>query len=263
MDEIPEAKMKLEKDQTVLDIPTLTNEELPCVSVITITRDRRKMFPLAVYNWKNFFYPRNKLEWIIVDDSKTDELENDILDLLRKDFSVRYIHIKNPLPIADKRNYAVKQAKYEYIMNMDDDDYYFKDSILAKIRVAKHFKKDLVFSYPLGIYDSLTGNSAILDTQLKGLNIPEASMLYKKSFWKNNKFGCEEGKTTGESYNIMKKNNIDKAAKIPFIFNMIAITHKNNMTGSTRKIVNHDKNRFATFTKYIDRDFRKLLDKCR
>ena len=179
---IDEAKCKLENGQTVLDVPILTNEELPSITIITITRDRKHLFPIAIYNWKNFLYPREKLEWIIVDDSK-DEIIPKVEELMKYDNRVRYIHIKNPLPIGDKRNYACKLAKYEYIMNMDDDDYYFKDSILAKVRVLKHFNRDCVYSYPLGIYDSISGKSAIYDTFHSGVNVPEASMLYKKSFW--------------------------------------------------------------------------------
>lgn len=265
---IDEAKCKLENGQTVLDVPILQDNELPFVSIITTTKDRKHLFPVAIYNWKSFIYPKNKLEWIIVDDSKDDSLKEipELKEELKYDLRIKYIHLKNILPIADKRNFACKQAKYEYIMNMDDDDYYFKDNILAKVRVIRHFNRDCVYSYPLGIYDKISGNSAIYDTFYTGINVPEATMLYKKSFWKKNKYGCEKGKNLGESYNMFKENDSSLVVKIPFIFNMIAITHKNNVTGNSKKIVydkNHKKDttgRINSLYKYMDRDFKKLMN---
>ena len=59
---------------------------LPTVSIITPTYNRRNFFRLAVNNFMSIKYPKDKLEWIIVDDGtdkikdlieKTSELKND------------------------------------------------------------------------------------------------------------------------------------------------------------------------------------------
>jgi glycosyltransferase involved in cell wall biosynthesis len=257
MTTIPEAKLKVDNGRTILDVNYIPENELPFVSIVTVTKDRKHLFDIPIHNWTHFQYPKNKLEWIIVDDSKDDSLQN----ILPYGSNIKYFHIKSHMPIADKRNFAVKKCSFDLIMNMDDDDYYFPDSIAAKVRVLKHFDKDVVFSYPIGVYDKISYNSALLDTQLQGNNVSENTMMFKKSFWKKYKFGCEDGKALGESYNMfIKNNNDDKTVKIPFIFNMIAITHKNNVTGNTRRIKTNRQGNTSHY-KSFDRDFKKLLEK--
>ena len=46
--------------------------------------------------------------------------------------------------LGEKRNYAIEHSTGEYIVIMDDDDYYFSDSIMAKIRILKHTKLECV-----------------------------------------------------------------------------------------------------------------------
>ena len=45
-------------------------EDLPMISVITITRDRREFIPLVKYGLIAQTYPAEKIEWVIVDDGK-------------------------------------------------------------------------------------------------------------------------------------------------------------------------------------------------
>ena len=51
-------------------------------------------------NYKNFNYPRDKLFWIILDDSPDDSLKKQLPD----DISIRYIYNNNKEPIGAKRN---------------------------------------------------------------------------------------------------------------------------------------------------------------
>ena len=45
------------------------------------------------------------------------------------------------MPVGQKRNYGVEQCRYDFIVHQDDDDYYFPDSILAKVRILKRYPK--------------------------------------------------------------------------------------------------------------------------
>ena len=150
-------KIELVKHPTenkfVLDVPVLNEEELPTISVITITRNRKHLFDMPIYNWKNFLYPRSKLEWVIVDDSDKDDQDlGDILDVfIKNNDSIKYIKVNEDkflntnnnqvfMDIAAKRNYAIENCSGEYIAIMDDDDYYFPDNLMAKVRILKHTK---------------------------------------------------------------------------------------------------------------------------
>ena len=70
---IDKAETTTKKKQTILKLDTtLKDDDLPYVSIITPTYERRKLFSIALHNFYNFYYTQNKLEWIIVDviDSK-------------------------------------------------------------------------------------------------------------------------------------------------------------------------------------------------
>ena len=94
-----------------------------------------------------------------------------------KDPRITYLHvpfhIKN---IAVKRNYAVGKCKHKVIVNMDDDDYYFSDSVLGKVRALIHYKKKIVFTLPIGIYNIKNNTSQIMSAHDFNINkqIPES-----------------------------------------------------------------------------------------
>ena len=67
---IVEAPCKMVDNQYILDIPIIKNNDLPPVSIITISKDRRKFFDLLISNWNKIVYPREKLEWIIFDEGE-------------------------------------------------------------------------------------------------------------------------------------------------------------------------------------------------
>ena len=52
-----------------------SNNDLPNVSILTITRNRKSYINLMLKNWNGFDYPRDKLEWIILDDGSEDLTE--------------------------------------------------------------------------------------------------------------------------------------------------------------------------------------------
>ena len=124
----------------LLNVPSLKYSELPSVSVVTITYNRLNKFDLARYNWKKVKYPKDKIEWIIVDDSDNKDDMKYVSDL--KEYNNVHIHhIPRMKDFGDKRNYAVSKATGEVIVNMDDDDHHYADSILAKVQILKHYKK--------------------------------------------------------------------------------------------------------------------------
>jgi len=222
--------VKIRKNKGKLDLVLDPIIDLPFVSILTITKDRLHFFlppSLPIHNFNSFSYPRERIEWIIIDDSKTDELKN----YLPNNPSIKYFFLPTALPIADKRNYGVKRCNGEIIVHMDDDDFYFSDSVLAKVRVLQTYKKECVYSLPLGIHDIIHNKSAVADSKDK--DIPEASLAYTKTFWRNGKFKTE-GKNS-EWYGLCY-GRMDKTICMPFIFNMIAFSHTTNVTGKLRRL---------------------------
>ena len=46
--------------------------EQPNISLATILHDNTAFYPLIQHHWDTLDYPKDKLEWILVDDSKED-----------------------------------------------------------------------------------------------------------------------------------------------------------------------------------------------
>lgn len=93
--------------------------KLPFVSVCTPTFNRRPFIPIIIKCFEKQTYPRDKMEWIIVDDG-TDKIE----DLVAHLPYVKYFKYDEKMPVGKKRNITNEKAKGDIIVYMDDDDYY-------------------------------------------------------------------------------------------------------------------------------------------
>jgi cellulose synthase/poly-beta-1,6-N-acetylglucosamine synthase-like glycosyltransferase len=196
---VPENTVDHEENY-VLKLDNIKMEDLPSVSIITPTYKRRKIFSMALRNFENFIYPRNKLEWIIVEDTPSDSY-NDVEDLLPRDSRIKYIRLESgindePMTIAMKRNIAVSNSSNEYIVHMDDDDYYPPESILARIKILlKYQKEDIecVGSTFIGTYNVINNTSSMSSDG--PISLSEASMAYSRKFWEERPFdeSCYRG----------------------------------------------------------------------
>ena len=54
--------------------------DLPSVSLVSLVRDWPQFHSLVKYHWEHLDYPKDKLEWILIDDSNTDYSDNFPLD---------------------------------------------------------------------------------------------------------------------------------------------------------------------------------------
>ena len=91
----------------------------PFVSVCTPTFNRRPFISAMLQCFNHQTYPRDRMEWIIIDDG-TDPIE----DLVSSHPCVRYFKLDDKVSLGRKRNMMHKKARGEIIVYMDDDDYY-------------------------------------------------------------------------------------------------------------------------------------------
>ena len=91
----------------------------PFVSICTPTFNRRPFIPIIIKCFENQDYPKDKMEWIIVDDG-TDKIE----DLVAHIPQVKYFKYDEKMTLGKKRNLTNSKAKGSIIVYMDDDDYY-------------------------------------------------------------------------------------------------------------------------------------------
>jgi len=97
-------------------------KETDFVSIITCTYKRVQFFENLKRMVAYQDYPHDKLEWVIIDDSpeSSASLFPENLDGIK----VRYLFLKQKVPLGKKRDLINNAAKGKYLVNMDDDDFY-------------------------------------------------------------------------------------------------------------------------------------------
>jgi len=214
--------------------------ELPKVSILTPVYDRKRFLPLMIQNMICINYPKNHLEWIILDSwSKEGKVaeplfksEEEIRHYSRiTGISIKYHYRPEALSIGKKRNMLVKLSQHKYLVNMDSDDVYLPDYILYSIRCLLKEKKDccgspeMLFIFPNDEY-KVTGIRCPAMRQ-----IHEATMCFTKKHWK--RMGGFETSSQGEgakmvdgcSEKVFIKTQIEKI--------MLCVCHDDNTVDKT------------------------------
>jgi glycosyltransferase involved in cell wall biosynthesis len=116
-----------------------TAADFPFVSVITPTYNRRRFIPALIEMYKFQTYPKDRMEWIILDDG-TDAVE----DLFKGDAvagipNIRYIRHAEKQTIGAKRNRLNAEARGSIIVAMDDDDYYVPERVATAVTAFKRY----------------------------------------------------------------------------------------------------------------------------
>ncbi len=233
---VPESKVD-ENGNYVLKLPNIPFEELPYVSIITPTYKRKTLFAMAMYNVFGFHYPRNKIEWVIVEDMTDDMTEEDTLkSILPNDNRIKHILLHSgsePYTIAMKRNIGVSNSSHPYIVHVDDDDIYEEHTLMARVKLLMKYENEgigCIGSTLIGTYDIIRDRSSMATDG--PISLSEASMAYKRSFWEEKKFDddCVRGEHKG-----FTEGRLHKIMDVPFAFTVIALIHKKNFTNEIRE----------------------------
>jgi|SaaInlStandDraft_6_1057023.scaffolds.fasta_scaffold01671_6 glycosyltransferase involved in cell wall biosynthesis len=102
---------------TITDISDSTIR--PFVSICTPTFNRRPFIPTIIKCVDNQDYPKDRMEWIIIDDG-TDLIE----DLVINHPQVKYYKYDTKMTLGKKRNLMHEKSCGDILVYMDDDDYY-------------------------------------------------------------------------------------------------------------------------------------------
>ena len=160
--------------------------DLPDISIVTITKDRRKFMPLAVYSYMIQSYPEDKIEWVIVDDG-----DDPIEDTLFGVPNVKYVWCEK-MSVADKRNLGVQNAMYDIVCMMDDDDVYPNNSVLQRVAMLlKEPKRGCVFCTTIPCYDIVKYSSFMNVPPITlpmSQRVSEATLGFTRKFWEERKF---------------------------------------------------------------------------
>merc|ERR1712086_760375 len=173
-------------------------KELPFVSICTPTFNRRPFIPYTIKCFNHQDYPKDRMEWIIIDDG------SDLIEDLVKDIpQVKYYKYDTKMPLGKKRNIMHDKSKGDIIVYMDDDDYYPPQRVSHAVNMLqthpnalcagaseiyiwfKHIQKMFQFG-PYGPNHATAGTFAFKRELLKDHRYDEnAALAEEKAFLKN------------------------------------------------------------------------------
>ena len=170
-------------------------------------------------------YPKHKLEWIIIDDSKESEK---VKNLVPKEKNIHYLEYKRHLTIGNKRNLAIEKCHHEMICFMDDDDYYPPESVRTRINWMLNNNKKCVTCTTIGCFhiNKYISMINVPPHQLSFENrISEASLAFTKSFWEQQKF--DDNSRGGEAREFLI-NRYQDCCEISWQGVIVSLMHSSN-----------------------------------
>jgi glycosyltransferase involved in cell wall biosynthesis len=208
--------------------------ELPSVSILTPVYDRKKFLPLMIENLKNFDYPKDKLEWVVLDSySRDGEISEQLFKFLEIKkiereigFPIKYHFKKMTMSIGEKRNYLCKNSSFKYMINMDSDDIYFPSYIRYSIGEMKIYKRECVGS-PEMLFIFPFNNNKITYIKCPAIRqIHEGTMCFTKKHYR--RMGGFNNGSQGEGAKMVDKCNEKIFKKTEVRKCMICVCHKDN-----------------------------------
>ena len=110
------------------------------VSVITSTADRFRFIPRLIEMYRAQTYPKEQMEWLILDDGlhKVEPL------FIKSDLpNVRYIQLNEKHTMGAKLNMLKDATKGDIVIVMDDDDYYPPSRVQVAVEALQQNPKKL------------------------------------------------------------------------------------------------------------------------
>lgn len=124
----------------------------PPVSILTPTYNRRKFLPWLMAHIRAQTYPRERMEWVVLDDGT--DCVRDLLMPVTAELNIVYIRSDTKLNIGEKRNRLHAAARGEILVNMDDDDYYPPERVAHAVQTLLAKKVELAGSTRNHLYFS-------------------------------------------------------------------------------------------------------------
>jgi len=217
--------------------PTIAADDCPPISVLTLTYNRRKFIDLAFLNMLVSDYPKSKIQWVIVEDS--DDPAKASMDKIKAfesrepGFEITYVPMSHKRSIGYKRNKAVKAAKHDICLNMDDDDVYPETSFRRRVAwLLSATGKKVAGCTMIAMYDLNLGISAVNTPPWalkQSQRVSEASFCFYKDFALENPFPDVQ-QSEGEAF-IDKCTEADQFLEIPPQQIVVALNHGTNTSG--------------------------------
>jgi hypothetical protein len=232
--------------------PILHVEDCPPISIVTPTYNRRKMIEIAFHNLMATDYPKNKIEWVVIEDNENStEMASELImnfQVNNPEIQVKYIPIQGRMSIGMKRNLGIENAKNEIILFMDDDDHYpvtsFRRRVAWLTKGSRFGNVKIAACTTIALYDLIRGVSAVNVPPLGlglGKRISEATLTFLRSAWLDRPFE-DLSISEGEGW---IKGREEQCIELPPQQIIVAFSHSQNK--SSRRIPPSDVKEVSCF----------------
>jgi glycosyltransferase involved in cell wall biosynthesis len=230
---------KMSPDGKSVYLGVLPEDQLPKVSILTITRNRRRIFNIATYMVKNTRYPKDRLEWVIVDDSDDGEDAYPSLGSLKDDPMVVYRRLRTdqgrPFRIGHKRQMSCELATGDIFVHLDDDDFLPPEGVMVRTRALLEYNASCMGATHMLSHVYKTGRTfftTVADVYGDLVCFGEPSIAYTREFWKERPWNSEVHMDEGRYF--LLGRDYDRFLNVQSHFHCVALTHGKNITGTLR-----------------------------
>lgn len=183
--------------------------DLPIVSCIMPTRNRREFIPGAVRSWLAQDYPPELLQLIVIDNS--DQPIGDLLPM--EDLRISHYWGGHRMPVGFMRNLACSYADGDLICHWDDDDWYAPNRVSQQVTILSQLadpedSEDDPYYQAVGFdnvlfardFDQKAWRYSRMGEQLEiapGAAVPSryvvgVSLMYRREWWERHRFPSVE-----------------------------------------------------------------------
>jgi glycosyltransferase involved in cell wall biosynthesis len=203
---------------------------MPLVSIVVPTFNRRKYIPKLLRCFDNQTYPQNKMELVIADDGG--EPVSDLLSLSRhyqpdnpRANRIVYHRLEGKYTLGRKRNFLNRAARGDYIICMDDDDWYSPDYVRTMVKTLK--KTDKLICGASRTYCYFADLKRIVRLGPYGPNqSANAIMGYKRAYLDNHAYNDELERTEEVSFTNNFTEPLEQIQNSEKIF--LSVSHRTN-----------------------------------
>lgn len=223
--------------------PAPSPEDLPAIGLVTCVHNQLDLFQQIQWSYYTIDYPRDKLTWIIVDDSPNDDKVAPLLD--GADTSIKYVNCDMEtsddfLSISRKLNIAMTHMPpaAKYMLHYSPDCYYAPGSVMARVRLMLAYEPKGYGCFgctKYGVYD-LNKEQSWEQYSLDGRGNPTMlfgpTLSYTKEWWQARSF--EDTRYTLETYYFVR-GRWEEVLDIPYGLVMTALTWDGHQPGEVSR----------------------------
>ena len=225
-----------------------TTHTLPFVSLCTPTFNRRPFIPYMIKCFEHQIYPKDRIEWIIIDDG-TDPIG----DLVSHIPEIKYFYYEEKMLLVKKRNLMHSKCSGDIIIYMDDDDYYPPERISHAVETLTNNPSFLIAgSSEMHIYFD-SRNAVFQCGPYTSYHSTAATFAFKKELLQQTRYDDEIA--------LAEENKFTKGYTIPLIQldtlkSILVFSHKHNSLNKEKLLENPQQTKTIP-SKYTVDDFVK------